>query len=242
MQPSVLSGEENSIHVGIQCDGCSQMPIVGARFNCGSCADYDLCRQCSATASILHPRAGHVFRMIPAPAATSVTGEGGASTTGGAASVPAGSAATDPAVAPDAVPHPSATPTSGDTALMAVPVAGAPAPEKPLTGTVGMPVVGALEAPARPTLTRQRSRSLSPVRPGCESDHGIKVQKNKGRCFTCNAKVTLALQQSCKCGYVFCALHKPPEKHRCTFDFKAEARRNLQQLNPVVATPKFERL
>jgi next-to-BRCA1 protein 1 len=36
------------VHYGVRCDNCSQFPIVGARFKCNTCADYDLCETCEA--------------------------------------------------------------------------------------------------------------------------------------------------------------------------------------------------
>ncbi|KAF4673298.1 hypothetical protein FOL47_010739 [Perkinsus chesapeaki] len=34
------------IHLGIQCDLCGELPIVGPRFKCRKCKDYDLCQKC----------------------------------------------------------------------------------------------------------------------------------------------------------------------------------------------------
>jgi len=37
-----------TIHYGVECDGCKVVPIVGARFKCYTCPDYDLCANCEA--------------------------------------------------------------------------------------------------------------------------------------------------------------------------------------------------
>jgi hypothetical protein len=42
----------NTVHVGITCDGC-QGPVVGIRYKCMECPDYDLCQTCSE--KNLHP-------------------------------------------------------------------------------------------------------------------------------------------------------------------------------------------
>ncbi|KAF4754051.1 hypothetical protein FOZ62_017670 [Perkinsus olseni] len=39
------------IHLGIECDLCGELPIVGARYKCTICPDYDLCEKCFAFTS-----------------------------------------------------------------------------------------------------------------------------------------------------------------------------------------------
>ncbi|CAH1788980.1 unnamed protein product [Owenia fusiformis] len=51
-------------HMGIICDNCDQT-IVGARYKCGNCEDYDLCEQCEAK-DVLHDP-DHVFLKIRRP-------------------------------------------------------------------------------------------------------------------------------------------------------------------------------
>jgi len=36
------------VHIGVQCDGCDMFPIVGTRYKCMVCFDYDLCEKCEA--------------------------------------------------------------------------------------------------------------------------------------------------------------------------------------------------
>ena len=45
---------EKAIHHNIACDGCNVSPIVGNRFKCVACPDFDLCEACDAKGEYLH--------------------------------------------------------------------------------------------------------------------------------------------------------------------------------------------
>jgi len=60
----------------------------------------------------------------------------------------------------------------------------------------------------------------------------------KGHCQVCRKKLGL-LAFTCRCEGEFCAAHRPPEEHSCTFDFKAEGKAKLTQANPVVNGDKL---
>ncbi|KAL2098997.1 hypothetical protein ACEWY4_005477 [Coilia grayii] len=51
-------------------------------------------------------------------------------------------------------------------------------------------------------------------------------QKNRRRCHRCQSKLELVQQElgSCRCGYVFCMLHRLPEQHDCLFDHLGRGR------------------
>jgi len=44
---------ELCVHKGFTCDGCNMFPIVGARYHCTVCSDFDLCEACEAAE--VHP-------------------------------------------------------------------------------------------------------------------------------------------------------------------------------------------
>ncbi|KAJ8009354.1 hypothetical protein DPEC_G00088020 [Dallia pectoralis] len=51
-------------------------------------------------------------------------------------------------------------------------------------------------------------------------------QKTRRRCYRCQTKLELVQQElgSCRCGYVFCMLHRLPEQHDCLFDHQGRGR------------------
>lgn len=68
-----------------------------------------------------------------------------------------------------------------------------------------------------------------------------KVQKNRNRCWCCQKKVGL-LGFECRCGYVFCTMHRHADQHECDFDYKAFDRENLSKANPVVMAEKVDKI
>jgi len=63
---------------------------------------------------------------------------------------------------------------------------------------------------------------------------------NPNRCGTCRKKLTLTYLES-RCKVRFCAAHRMPEEHACTFDFKSHGIACLEkQLTKAVAN-KVER-
>ncbi|OQS05245.1 urease accessory protein ureG [Thraustotheca clavata] len=66
------------------------------------------------------------------------------------------------------------------------------------------------------------------------------VQKNKRKCWTCKGKIGLSAI-TCRCGYTFCTRHRYAEEHKCTFDFRRQAKRKLEEENPVVVPLKVAR-
>lgn len=52
------------VHRGIRCEGCGEFPILGVRYHCLNCPDFDLCATCEAHA--IHPK-NHVFAKIKIP-------------------------------------------------------------------------------------------------------------------------------------------------------------------------------
>ncbi|XP_010533741.1 PREDICTED: zinc finger A20 and AN1 domain-containing stress-associated protein 1 [Tarenaya hassleriana] len=61
------------------------------------------------------------------------------------------------------------------------------------------------------------------------------------KCFSCSKKVGLT-GFKCKCGSMFCGVHRYPEIHDCQFDFKEAGRDAIAKANPVVKAEKVDKI
>lgn len=68
-----------------------------------------------------------------------------------------------------------------------------------------------------------------------EEENKIKIT----RCNKCNKKLGI-YGIKCKCGLVFCNIHRDPCDHDCNYDFKAENKNQLKVANPKVEQQKVD--
>ncbi|KAG8381454.1 hypothetical protein BUALT_Bualt06G0123600 [Buddleja alternifolia] len=61
----------------------------------------------------------------------------------------------------------------------------------------------------------------------------------KKRCRRCSKKVGL-IGYKCKCGEIFCGVHRHPEEHGCGVDFKIAGKFVLMEENPVCKGDKLK--
>ena len=61
------------------------------------------------------------------------------------------------------------------------------------------------------------------------------------RCLMCRKRVGLT-GFKCRCGTTFCGVHRYPEKHACTFDFKAVGREEIARANPIIKAEKLRKI
>ncbi|CAA7407963.1 unnamed protein product [Spirodela intermedia] len=74
------------------------------------------------------------------------------------------------------------------------------------------------------------------------SDSGeAKVREGPSRCGTCRKRVGLTGFQ-CRCGNIFCALHRYSDKHACQFDYRGAGRDAIVKANPVVKAEKLDKI
>ncbi|XP_020102780.1 zinc finger A20 and AN1 domain-containing stress-associated protein 8-like [Ananas comosus] len=74
---------------------------------------------------------------------------------------------------------------------------------------------------------------------GCDAK--AKEKQGANRCNTCRKKVGLT-GYNCRCGNLFCAMHRYSDKHNCPFDYRMAARNAIAKANPVVKAEKLDKI
>ncbi|XP_046752406.1 AN1-type zinc finger protein 5 [Diprion similis] len=74
---------------------------------------------------------------------------------------------------------------------------------------------------------------------GKESDKESKKKKN--RCAVCRKKVGLTGFE-CRCGGLFCSVHRYSDKHDCKFDYREMGAQEIRRNNPVVVGEKVQKI
>ncbi|XP_066491959.1 AN1-type zinc finger protein 6 isoform X2 [Tiliqua scincoides] len=68
-----------------------------------------------------------------------------------------------------------------------------------------------------------------------------KPKQKKTRCFMCRKKVGLTGFE-CRCGNVFCGVHRYSDVHSCSYNYKADAAEKIRKENPVVVGEKIQKI
>uniref|UniRef100_A0A674MIL4 Zgc:77486 n=1 Tax=Takifugu rubripes TaxID=31033 RepID=A0A674MIL4_TAKRU len=74
-----------------------------------------------------------------------------------------------------------------------------------------------------------------------DSDQTPDKNKKKNRCFSCRKKVGLT-GFDCRCGNLFCAIHRYSDKHDCPYDYRSAAAARIRKENPIVVAEKIQKL
>ncbi|XWS35494.1 hypothetical protein CRYUN_Cryun20dG0002200 [Craigia yunnanensis] len=67
------------------------------------------------------------------------------------------------------------------------------------------------------------------------------VTKGPNKCTTCNKRVGLT-GFTCRCGGLFCAVHRYSDKHDCPYNYHCAARDAIAKANPVVKASKLDKI
>jgi len=73
---------------------------------------------------------------------------------------------------------------------------------------------------------------------GSQTDAG---ESKPARCLSCRKRIGLT-GFKCRCGNTYCGLHRYPEEHGCSFDYKTQGREELEKANPAIKPKKVEKL
>ncbi|XP_018334035.1 AN1-type zinc finger protein 6 [Agrilus planipennis] len=74
-----------------------------------------------------------------------------------------------------------------------------------------------------------------------DKDGDKDAKKKKNRCAVCRKKVGLTGFE-CRCGGLFCAVHRYSDKHECTFDYREMGAKEIRRNNPVVVGEKIQKI
>jgi len=74
-----------------------------------------------------------------------------------------------------------------------------------------------------------------------EKEEQKDTKKKKNRCFVCKKKLGLT-GFSCRCGGLFCGIHRYTDKHECNFDYKAMGEKEISEANPVIVAQKLNKI
>lgn len=93
-----------------------------------------------------------------------------------------------------------------------------------------------------PVVSQPAVSASHPSTAGSEDSKSHEPPKpKKNRCFMCRKKVGLT-GFDCRCGNLFCGIHRYSDKHNCPYDYKAEAAAKIRKENPVVVAEKIQRI
>ncbi|KAI1891642.1 hypothetical protein AGOR_G00145880 [Albula goreensis] len=83
--------------------------------------------------------------------------------------------------------------------------------------------------------------ALETAQASSDGDQTPDKSKKKNRCFTCRKKVGLT-GFDCRCGNLFCSIHRYSDKHDCPYDYRGAAAAQIRKENPIVVAEKIQKL
>lgn len=66
LKNSIVPQTNQSVHVGIMCDNCKCANIIGIRYKCFICENFNLCQNCEAYCQSIHA-AAHCYLKLRSP-------------------------------------------------------------------------------------------------------------------------------------------------------------------------------
>ncbi|KAI4340548.1 hypothetical protein MLD38_025373 [Melastoma candidum] len=68
-----------------------------------------------------------------------------------------------------------------------------------------------------------------------------KPKEGPNRCTTCKKRVGLT-GFNCRCGNLYCGMHRYSDKHNCPYDYRTAARDAIAKANPVIKAEKLDKI
>jgi len=96
-----------------------------------------------------------------------------------------------------------------------------------------------VDGAAAKSVLEQAAVSEPPAEEPEEAKEPKKVKKN--RCASCKKKVGLT-GFACRCGGMYCGIHRYSDKHNCTFDYGALGKSEIAAANPVIVAEKVAKI
>ncbi|CAH3024935.1 unnamed protein product [Porites evermanni] len=147
----------------------------------------------------------------------------------------------------DALRRKQSSPTTSPASMVSSPSTGLS--EEPCSSHLpaSEDIAGAAEVSPSSSTSSVSGDSDSLRQPEAEAEAGTsaetkdKAKSKRNRCFMCRKKVGLTGFE-CRCGNVYCGLHRYSDKHDCSFDYKADGRAKISKDNPVVVGSKIQKI
>ncbi|KZV47241.1 hypothetical protein F511_07664 [Dorcoceras hygrometricum] len=67
------------------------------------------------------------------------------------------------------------------------------------------------------------------------------VKEGPKRCGACKKRVGLT-GFNCRCGSIFCSIHRHSDKHECNFDYRSAGQEAIAKANPVIKAEKLDKI
>ncbi|XP_036381923.1 AN1-type zinc finger protein 5a [Megalops cyprinoides] len=140
--------------------------------------------------------------------------------------------------------NPDTSPVSTPDTARSMPAASLPVTQQMTEMSISREdkVTSPKSEPTEPVVTQPTASTSRPSDPSSDDSKPPEAPKaKKNRCFMCRKKVGLT-GFDCRCGNLFCGLHRYSDKHNCPYDYKAEAAAKIRKENPVVVADKIQRI
>ncbi|XP_052268061.1 AN1-type zinc finger protein 6-like isoform X2 [Dreissena polymorpha] len=95
--------------------------------------------------------------------------------------------------------------------------------------------------PVSPSNGGKEEGATASAAPSDNSPESGKDKKKRNRCNLCKKKVGLTGFE-CRCGGMFCSLHRYSDKHDCTFNYREHAQEQIRKNNPVIVGEKIQKI